>query len=388
MKKRVALLGSTGSIGTSTLDVVRHLKKDVHVVGLAANKNVDLLLRQIKEFSPSVVAIGDTPSADRLKKLLSSWKVRPQVWNHSDGMERLVQRKDVDVVICGVVGARGLQSLLSAIRAGKTIGLANKEALIVAGELVMALSKKHKAPIIPVDSEHSAIYHCLQGHSSQEISQIILTASGGPFYRTTKDLDTITVEQALRHPTWKMGAKITIDSATLMNKGLEAIEAHHLFDVPMEKISIVIHPQSIVHSLVEFKDGTMLAQLSNPDMRLPIQYALTHPARVKATVNRLRLEDVKTLEFASPDFSRFPCLSLALEAGKRGGTAPAALSGANEEAVMAFIGKKISFMTIPRIVKTVVSKHQFKKCPTLKDVVTIDLWARQEARRLIHKLEK
>lgn len=381
-------MGSTGSIGVNSLDVVRRMGSRFQVVGLAANRNHGLIAKQIREFSPRTVAIDHSPSADILKETLSGWKKKPQVLNHTGGLEQIARLKEADFVMCGIVGARGLLPLISALKAGKTVGLANKEALIVAGDIVMGLSRKHKAPVIPVDSEHSAIFQCIRGENHGEISRIILTASGGPFYRAKGSLDKISVEQALDHPTWKMGAKITVDSATLMNKGLEAIEAHHLFQVPMEKISIVIHPQSIVHSLVEFEDGAVLAQLSHPDMRLPIQYALTYPNRKKTPIKKLHLADISRLDFARPDFSRFPCLKMALQAGKRGGTAPAALSSANEEAVKAFIRKRISFMSIPKVVAGVLKRHQFKHRPSLNDILRTDTQARSEAERLIKKLEK
>ncbi len=387
-KKNIVILGSTGSIGVNALDVVRRHRSEFRVVGLAANTNVRSIIDQIREFKPLAVAMSDTPSAHELRRAISSLKNRPEIFNHSDGVEQLARMKESSFVLCGMVGSRGLAPLVAALKSGKTVGLANKESLIVAGQVISDLSKKYKAPVIPVDSEHSAIYQCLRGHDDVEVSRIILTASGGPFYRSTKDLDTITVEEALNHPTWKMGAKITVDSATLMNKGLEAIEAHFLFDVPMAKISIVIHPQSIVHSLVEFADGAMLGQLSHPDMRLPIQYALTHPRRVSTAVKRLELDQVGQLTFAKPDFSRFPCLKLALEAGKRGGTAPAALSSSNEEAVRAFIDKRISFMTIPKVVSSVLKKHDVRNKPTLDDVWQVDAWARAEAKKFIERFER
>lgn len=385
-KKNIVILGSTGSIGVNALDVVRRNKQNFNVVGLAANNNVELMLEQIREFKPAAVAMGDTSSAQALRQALRPFKTSAQVWNHEDGVQRLAQMKESSLVLCGMVGARGLLPLVAALKAGKTVALANKEALIMAGETILSLSRKYNAPLIPVDSEHSAIFQCLRGHEDVEVSRIILTASGGPFYRSTRDLDTITVEEALKHPTWKMGAKITVDSATLMNKGLEAIEAHYLFGVPMEKISIVIHPQSIVHSLVEFADGAMLAQLSHPDMRLPIQYALTHPRRTKTQVKPLDLAQVRELNFAAPDFSQFPCLNLALEAGKQGGTAPAALSAANEEAVRAFLDGRISFMSIPKVVSGVLRKHKPHSKPALEDVLEVDRWARQEAQQLIHNI--
>ena len=384
-RKNIVILGSTGSIGVNALDVVRNNAKDFQVVGLAANTNVKLILEQIREFKPKVVAMDDTPSANELKRAVSTMRQRPIIWNHNGGVERLAELKESSFVLCGIVGGRGLSPLVAALKSGKTVGLANKEALIIAGETILALSKKHKAPLIPIDSEHSAIYQCLRGHEGVEVSRIILTASGGPFYRSTGDLDKISVEQALAHPTWKMGAKITVDSATLMNKGLEAIEAHFLFGIPMEKISIVIHPQSIVHSLVEFADGAMLAQLSHPDMRIPIQYALTHPKRIPSSVKRLELDAVGRLDFAKPDFSRFPCLQLALNAGRTGGTAPTALSSSNEVAVRAFIDKQISFMSIPKVVSAVLKKHKVRNKPTLNDVLEVDAWAREEAHKFINQ---
>jgi 1-deoxy-D-xylulose-5-phosphate reductoisomerase len=386
--RNIVILGSTGSIGVNALDVVRRYRRDFNVVGLAAGKNVDRVIQQIREFRPSVVAMGDIASAERLRHAVAGWRKRPAVWNHDDGIERLASHPKSQTVLCGMVGARGLLPLVAALKAGKTVGLANKEALVVAGELIMNLSRKHRAPIIPVDSEHSAIYQCLQGHKGVEVKRIILTASGGPFYRHAGNLDDITVEQALNHPTWKMGAKITVDSATLMNKGLEAIEAHLLFGVPMDKISIVIHPQSIVHSAVEYADGAILAQLSHPDMRLPIQYALTQPTRSPTAVRPLHLEEVGRLDFAAPDFRRFPCLKLALDAGRKGGTAPTALSSANEEAVKAFIEGRISFMTIASIVGKVLASHKVRNKPTLEDVLDVDAWGRDAARQLIAKLGK
>ena len=377
--RKIVILGSTGSIGVNALDVVRRYKRQYRVVGLAANTNIDVLARQIKEFQPEVVVLGDPAGAEKLAKAISGLRKKPQIWTGDAGLERLARHPKADHVLCGMVGSRGLLPLVSALKAGKTVGLANKESLVVAGDVLMALSKKHKAPIIPVDSEHSAIYQCLQGQRPADVSRIILTASGGPFYRYGGDLDAISVEQALNHPTWKMGAKITVDSATLMNKGLEAIEAHYLFGIPMEKITIVIHPQSIVHSLVEYVDGAMLGQLSHPDMRLPIQYALSHPSRAATAVKPLKLDEVARLDFAAPDFSRFPCLKIALDAGKRGGTAPAALSAANEVAVKAFIDGQITFMGIPSLVSSVLARHKVRNKPTLNDVLEVDRWAREQA---------
>jgi 1-deoxy-D-xylulose-5-phosphate reductoisomerase len=387
IKKNVVILGSTGSIGVNALDVVRKYKSDFNVLGLGANRSIEKILGQIKEFSPRYVAINDTPSADLLRNKFKTLKRPPTLWNHGNGMENLAAHPDADYVLCGMVGSAGLLPLIAAIKAGKTIGLANKEALVVAGSLIQKLIAKHKATLIPVDSEHSAIYQCIKGHATNEIDRIILTASGGPFYRTKKDLKNITVEEALNHPTWKMGAKITVDSATLMNKGLEAIEAHFLFNIPMEKIQIVIHPQSIVHSLVEFSDGALLAQLSHPDMRLPIQYALTYPNRRPTALRRLELEDVQRLDFSKPDFSRFPCLGLALQAGRLGGTAPTVLSSSNEIAVGAFLEKKIFFTDIAKVVAFVLSQHKNHKNPSLNDILLADVWARENATHYIKKLK-
>lgn len=386
--KNIVILGSTGTIGINALDVVRRHKNRFRVLGLAANQNAELILRQIREFKPKVVALQDSGAARSVQNALSGMRNAPSVWNHSGGVERVARHAGADVVLCGMVGASGLLPLIAAVKAGKTVGLANKEALVIGGELIRRLVQRHKATLIPVDSEHSAIFHCLEGNHHRPIKRLILTASGGPFYRNKKDLAKITVEEALRHPTWKMGAKITVDSATLMNKGLEAIEAHYLFGVPMEKISILIHPESIVHSLVEFEDGALLAQLSHPDMRIPIQYALTHPDRIETSVRRLKLEEVRALHFDRPDFSRFPCLRLALAAGEKGGTAPAALSSANEEAVRAFINKEIRFTDIAAVSAAVLKKHKVRNQPTLEDVLAIDRWARNEARQFMERTRK
>ncbi len=387
-KKNIIILGSTGSIGRNALHVIRNHSDRFHVVGLSANQNVDLLREQIRSFAPKYVALGHTAAAEKLTHQIRTWKRKPLVLNHTEGMERLAAKPEADFVVCAMVGAKGLLPLVAALKKGKTVGLANKEALVIAGDIIMALSRRYRAPIIPIDSEHSAIFQCIEGHNRKRISRIILTASGGPFYRSRQPFDQITAQQALNHPTWKMGNKITVDSATLMNKGLEAIEAHHLFGVPMEKISIVIHPQSIVHSMVEFEDGSNLAQLSHPDMRIPIQYALTYPDRYDTPVRRLHLDDVKRLEFDKPDFSRFPCLRLALQAGREGGTRPAVLNAANEEAVHAFIGGKIKFTDIARIVGHVLRNHSFQNASNLEKILKMDEWARHEALKIIRTLEK
>jgi 1-deoxy-D-xylulose-5-phosphate reductoisomerase len=299
-----------------------------------------------------------------------------------DGLMTAAQMES-DVVVSAVVGAIGLKPLVAAIRSRRTVALANKEALVVAGDLVMKEARRHGATILPVDSEHSAIFQCLKDESHDEVNKILLTASGGPFYRSKKSSAAITVTDALAHPTWMMGKKITIDSATLMNKGLEAIEAHHLFNVPLDRIEIVIHPQSIIHSMVEYVDGSVIAQMSLPDMRLPIQYAITYPARKPAPVQRLDLLQGVTLQFDRPDFKRFPCLGLALEAGLTGGTMPVVMNAANETAVNLFLNEKISFNDIPRIIERVMHSYSAKKNPDLDEIIAVDTEARLKAEEIV-----
>ncbi len=405
MVKRLALLGSTGSIGVNALDVVRRLNRGrngggrevYRVWGLSAQKNVRLLTEQIREFQPRVAVVSDPAAARELKAWARVRHPGLRVWDGTSGLERLASHPQADWVLSAVVGSVGLLPLLAAVRAGKTVALANKEALIVGGDLVMAEARKHGARLIPVDSEHSAIFQCIAGSApsggrpSAGVRRIVLTASGGAFYRWKGSLNRVTPAQALVHPTWKMGNKITIDCATLTNKGLEAIEAHHLFGVPLEDIQIVIHPQSIVHSLVEFTDGAVLAQLSHPDMRLPIQYALTHPARLPTPLKPLRLAEVGRLEFHAPDFRRFPCLGLALKAGRLGGAWPAVFNGANEMAVRAFLDGRISFLGIPKLLVRVMDAYQKtqntrsetrKERASLKDILEADRWSRQKAQEL------
>lgn len=349
MTKRLTILGSTGSIGVNALDVVRRLNRATpgafRVRGLSAHGNVERLKQQVLAFRPDDVVLGDAGSAAHFTDWARARRLRLHVRYGVAGLEALAARPGTDLVLSAVVGAVGLTPLLAALRAGVDVALANKEALIVAGELLMATARRSGARLLPVDSEHSAMFQCLGGQTgaSAGVRRLILTASGGAFYRRKGSLRNVSVEEALAHPTWKMGKKITVDSATLTNKGLEAIEAHHLFGVPLDRIHIVIHPQSIVHSLVEFDDGSLLAQLSHPDMRLPIQYALTFPARRPTPVRPLALEEIRRLDFAVPDFRRFPCLSLALESGRRGGLRPAVFNAANETAVNAFLEGACAF---------------------------------------------
>jgi 1-deoxy-D-xylulose-5-phosphate reductoisomerase len=381
--KKIVILGSTGSIGVNALDIVRRLGRSWRVFGLSAQNNTDRLMEQALEFKPSFLCVSQPESARKLRETLKPLNGSVRILTGPKGLEELASHPQADLVLSAVVGSAGLKPLVAAVKKGKTIALANKEALIVAGDLIMKLVKRHRATLLPVDSEHSAIFQCLRSEPRKYIRRIVITASGGPFYKRQAPLDSVTAEEALAHPTWKMGKKITIDSATLMNKGLEVIEAHHLFGVPYDQIDIVIHPQSIVHSLVEFTDGAVLAQLSHPDMRLPIQYALTHPERQVSPIKTLDLEKVGKLEFYPPDFKRFPCLGLALAAGRQGGTMPTVLSAANEAAVGLFLAGRISFTDIPKITEEVIRRHRKTSgSPDLDEILEADAWARTQAQTL------
>lgn len=394
--RRLVLLGSTGSIGVNTLDCVRRLARagDPSVLlGLSAFSNLEKLQKQILEFRPARVVVGTEEGAASLRNWLRSRRLTCRVGVGVEGLVELAATPAANLVVSAVVGSVGLRPLLAAIRAGKKIALANKEALIVAGDLLMDAARRHGAELLPIDSEHSAIFQCLNGAEARSVRRLILTASGGAFYRRKGSLETVTPREALDHPTWKMGRKITIDCATLTNKGLEAIEAHHLFQVPLDRIDIVVHPQSIVHSLVEFNDGAVLAQLSHPDMRLPIQYALTHPARRPTPLKPLRLEEMGRLDFRRPDFSRFPSLSLALSAGRRGGTWPAVFNGANEVAVHAFLNGELSFPGIPALCRRVLAAHRPPAGTPgeeagLSAILRADSWAREKSRALIEQEKK
>lgn len=366
--KRLAVLGSTGSIGRQTLDVVRNLPESFRIFGLAAGSNLALLAEQAQEFHPEFISYSVPGNAN--KAVPTSAQYLP--------LERMAAHKDVDIVVIAISGIGGLGAVLAAALAGKTIALANKESLVSAGEIITAEARKSNARLLPVDSEHSAIWQCLNGEK-QSPRQIILTASGGPFLDySPEQIAGITVTQALTHPTWKMGKKVTIDSATLMNKGLEVIEAHWLFDIPVSDVRVLIHPQSIVHSMVEFADGSVKAQLSFPDMRLPIQYALTYPDRLpNDALPCLDWSHFSDLEFRQPDMAKFPCLQLAIEAGKKGGTYPAALCAADEVAVDLFLREKIGFTDIPRVVERVLDKHDNVSRPSLDDIHAADKWARR-----------
>jgi len=368
---RLAVLGSTGSIGRQTLEVARSLGERVRVVALAAGRNHGLLLEQAREFSPLALWCADRR---RHTELLAACDAR---WS---SMEEIATRPDVDIVVVATSGRAGLAPTLAALRAGKTVALANKEVLVMAGNLVTAAARAGGGQLRPVDSEHSAIWQCLWGEDASAIRRLILTASGGAFRdRPVAELASVTAAEALRHPTWNMGRKVTVDSATLLNKGFEAIEARWLFDVPLERIDVLMHRESIVHSLVEFTDGSVKAQLAPPDMRLPIQAALTYPDRLSSLATRLDLAELGSLTFSEPDVERYPCLKLALEAGRRGGTYPTVLAGADEVAVERFLRGEIRFDEIARVIESVLSGHTSMDDPDLEDILAADDWARRQA---------
>ncbi len=368
--KGLAILGSTGSIGRQTLDVVRSLPDRFKVIGLAAGGNLELLGRQVEEFRPEMLYYLHSPKEELIPN--TGWKYT--------SMEELVVHPAVDVIMVGTVGREGLHPTLAALNARKNVALANKEVIVMAGNVIMAQAQRNGIEILPVDSEPSAMWQCMRGED-KDILRIILTASGGPFRnRPIAELAAVTQEEALEHPTWRMGRKITIDSATLMNKGMEVIEANWLFGIPIDRIEVVIHPQSIIHSMVEFCDGSIKAQLGPPDMRLPIQYALSYPERwLNPTLPQLNPIEVGNLSFEPLDVARYPCFRLALEAGKKGGTYPAVLAAADEIAVGMFLSYQIGFHEIPKIIENTLAAHQTVKYPSLEDVLDADTWAREFA---------
>jgi 1-deoxy-D-xylulose-5-phosphate reductoisomerase len=387
--KRITILGSTGSIGRNALDIVSRNMNRFKVSVLTARNNVDLLEKQIKAFSPDVVALADEKAARELRKRLGKRHASSLlILSGNKGVIEASAYDNSDFVLSAIVGSAGLAPTLSAIHAGKSIGLANKESLVMAGEMVMEASKKHRVRILPVDSEHSAIFQCIEGYKTSDLRRIILTASGGPFAdRSLHELHDITPEDALKHPRWKMGKKISIDSATLMNKGLEVIEAHYLFNLPPDKIDVLIHPQSIVHSMVEFLDRSYIAQLSIPDMKGPIAYALTYPKRLKNAITGLELDTVESLTFRKPDFECFPCLSYAYSALEAGGTMPSVLNAANEVAVNAFLKKMIRFPAIPHVIKKTMDQHSLISETGLDVILKADKWARKKAQEIIKLLQ-
>lgn len=375
--KKVAVLGSTGSIGTQTLDVISREPDSYEVVGLAAGSNVELLLQQVNTFKPKLVSVGTKEAADTLRQQLPAGV---KVVYGEEGLIEVAAGAGASFVVCALTGSIGLRSTLAAIDAGASIGLANKETLVTAGHIVMQRAKDKGIALLPVDSEHSAIFQCLNGEDAKAIKRLVITASGGSFRDRTRDqLIGVTVQDALKHPNWSMGAKITIDSATMVNKGLEVIEAHWLFGLPYDQIGVVLHPESIIHSMVEFVDTSVIAQLGNPDMRVPIQYALTYPERRPSPASPLDLVKAGTLHFREMDFERFPCLRMAYEAGRTGGTAPTVFNAANEIAVARFLKGEISFLAIEDTIAEVLARHDVVAIPDLATILEADGWARREA---------
>lgn len=382
MKKRqLAILGSTGSIGTQALEVVSEHSDLFEVYALTANNQVDLLINQARKYMPEVVVIANERKYPELKEALEDLPIK--VWAGADAIAQMVQSEPIDMVLTAMVGYSGLRPTISAIKAGKAIALANKETLVVAGELIMKLAAEHKVPILPVDSEHSAIFQCLTGAYDNPIEKILLTASGGPFRRKTlEELATVTKAQALRHPNWTMGAKITIDSASMMNKGFEMIEAKWLFDVTPDQVQVVVHPQSVIHSMVQFEDGAVIAQLGIPDMKLPIAYAFSVPTRMRSMAPRLDFNQYSTLTFEEPDMERFRNLAFAFEAARQGGNMPCILNAANEVVVAAFLQDRIGFLQMSDVIEQTMRKASFIVNPSYEDYVATDT----EARRLAAEL--
>ena len=382
MKKRqLAILGSTGSIGTQALEVVSEHSDLFEVYALTANNQVDLLINQARKYMPEVVVIANERKYPELKEALEDLPIK--VWAGADAIAQMVQSEPIDMVLTAMVGYSGLRPTISAIKAGKAIALANKETLVVAGELIMKLAAEHKVPILPVDSEHSAIFQCLTGAYDNPIEKILLTASGGPFRRKTlEELATVTKAQALRHPNWTMGAKITIDSASMMNKGFEMIEAKWLFDVTPDQVQVVVHPQSVIHSMVQFEDGAVIAQLGIPDMKLPIAYAFSFPTRMRSMAPRLDFNQYSTLTFEEPDMERFRNLAFAFEAARQGGNMPCILNAANEVVVAAFLQDRIGFLQMSDVIEQTMRKASCIVNPSYEDYVATDA----EARRLAAEL--
>jgi 1-deoxy-D-xylulose-5-phosphate reductoisomerase len=379
--KAISLLGSTGSIGTQTLDIVAQHPDQFRIVGLAAGRNVALLAQQIRQFRPAIVALCDTDLLPDLKAAIADLDPQPTLLAGEAGVIEVARWSTADVVVTGIVGCAGLLPTIAAIEAGKDIALANKETLIAGAPVVLPLVQKHGVKLLPADSEHSAIFQCLQGVPEGGLRRILLTASGGSFRDLpTEQLAHVTVADALKHPNWSMGRKITIDSATLMNKGLEVIEAHYLFGVAYDQIAIVIHPQSIIHSLIELQDTSVLAQLGWADMRLPLLYALSYPERIATNWEPLDLVKAGTLTFREPDHQKYPCMQLAYAAGRAGGCMPAVLNAANEQAVALFLDEKIQFLDIPRLIERVCDRYQAlnRPDPSLDEIIDADRWARQE----------
>ncbi len=381
MMKKVAVLGSTGSIGLNTLEVIRKLRDRFEISAITADTSIDLLEKQANEFSPEFIVVRNKENAKELRRRIGN---KIQVLEGEEGLVEFTKSTDYDILVSSLVGFAGLVPTIEGIKRGKRIALANKETLVAAGEIVTQLAKKHGAEIIPVDSEHSAIFQCLVGEKSNTIQKLIITASGGPFFKKpVEELKKVTVEEALNHPNWDMGNKVTIDSATMMNKGLEVIEAHWLFELNKEKLDVVVHPQSIVHSMVEFIDGSIKAQLSLPDMKIPIQYALTYPERMYSNFVNTNFPELHTLSFYEPDFEKFKCLGLAFEAMEQGGLAPCILNAANEIAVEKFLKKELTFLQIPELIEKTLNKIPNTFEINLENVMEYDKKAREVAKNLI-----
>ncbi len=381
--KAISILGSTGSVGVTTLDVVGRFTDRFRVVAMAAGRNLDLLTEQVKRFRPELVSVATPELARELADRLGDPRVT--IMHGLEGASAVATHPDAKLVMSALVGAMGLQPTLAAIKAGKDIAFANKEVLVIAGELITAAVREHRVRLLPVDSEHNAIFQCLEGRGRESLKRIILTASGGPFRELPREaFASITIDQALKHPTWTMGNKITIDSATLMNKGLEVIEARWLFDLAAAQVSVVIHPQSVIHSMVEMIDGSVIAEMAIPDMAIPVAYALAYPERLPMTHLRpFSLADNPRLTFEQPDFERFPCLRLAYEALSAGHTMPACLNAANEELVAGFLAGRVRFVDIPRHIESIMSRHSNSRARTIEDLLETDGWARAAARELI-----
>ncbi len=386
MNKKIVILGSTGSIGTQTIDVVKN-NVDIEILGLSAYSNIDLLEKQIDDLNPKMVCVMKSDKAQELRERLKIRQKNIKVVSGEQGLCELATMDEANIIVTAIVGMVGLKPTISAINEGKDIALANKETLVVAGELIMQLAKEKNVSILPVDSEHSAIFQSMRGNTHSSISKIILTASGGPFRGYTKEmLEKVTLEQALKHPNWSMGSKITIDSASLMNKGLEVIEAKYLFDLSPSQIDVVVHKESIVHSMVEYIDGSTIAQLGMPDMRHPISYALYYPERKEAPfIEPLNLSKIKSLSFEEPNKELFPCLQYAYDALEIGGTMPAVLNAANEEVVDAFLNSKIKFLDIPKIIHSVMKEHICINRPSLEEILKSDEWARKYSREKVEE---
>ncbi len=385
--KRIIILGSTGSIGTNTLDIVQRFPDDFQVVGLTAGGNIDKLEEQIRRFAPQAVAVSTAASAAALRQRCADCTV--EIVHGESGIAQIAAMPGAELVISAIVGAAGLVPTLAAIRSGKHIALANKEPMVMAGKLMQEEARKHRVRIFPVDSEHSAIFQSLEGHRLEDVRRLILTASGGALWNLTKEqLREVTPEQALQHPNWKMGSKITIDSATLMNKGLEVVEARWLFDIPESRIDVLVHRESIIHSLVEYQDRSMIAQLGLPDMRTPISYAMRYPERMPLDLPSLDLTEVASLTFCKPDHERFPCLRLGYESLRIGGSMPAAMNAANEVAVDAFLNGGIRFGEIAEIIRSTMEAHRPQTIASLDDALEADRWAREKAASLLHALPR